>query len=740
MPGRGQGPRVHCTRRTRSASAACLPMPFGGDYRIISKIVDMEDKEGPKGHHPWYRSIIPRSGEKRALLISLALLVLILALLVLEYAPRVARFEVGKPSTETVISSRDFSVVDEEATREAREAERARKERLFVDDSANREALSRLGLFFDRARETSVLEGDLTDKINALLAEEAPDMSLKSMKTILQASEEDSPIIFATAVDLLTTAMSRPVSSDNLKEKKDEIKLRAEAMPLAEDIRQASMELAASFLATNTAYSSELIERDIEDAMNNVEAVAANYSAGQKIVEKGEIISELTLASLSEAGALSPVGNYQQVLGISVMVIVLYAMALVFFKRFRPDIAGNWRVVAMICLVFLAFCVSCRVCAVFIDENPLWGYLIPLALVGLILAVLLDDLVALFMVVSGGILTGLFVKGNIYLTFSALLGGIAAALLVTEIRKREDLIRAAVEISLILAVISMITASLIKDMRFILLAGLLGLGNGAVTAVLTLGLLPVLERISGITTPMHLLELASPDQPLMRELVSKAPGTYSHSVIMGNLANAAALEIGADAQLARVGSYYHDIGKIKRSSFFVENQPSGSNGHVNLKPNLSALVITAHVKEGVELAREYHLPQEVVDIIRQHHGTSLVRYFYARALEEGGGADAVSESRFRYPGEKPQSKEAALVMLADAVEAAAKALEKPTPVKLEQLVKSLVEERLEDGQLSESNMTMGDLEKMSKAFVRVLSGMYHERIEYPVLVKEEGVS
>lgn len=305
MPGRGQGPRVHCPRRTRSASAACLPMPFGGDYRIISKIVDMEDKEGPKGHHPWYRSIIPRSGEKRALLISLALLVLILALLVLEYAPRVARFEVGKPSTETVISSRDFSVVDEEATREAREAERARKERLFVDDSANREALSRLGLFFDRARETSVLEGDLTDKINALLAEEAPDMSLKSMKTILQASEEDSPIIFATAVDLLTTAMSRPVSSDNLKEKKDEIKLRAEAMPLAEDIRQASMELAASFLATNTAYSSELIERDIEDAMNNVEAVAANYSAGQKIVEKGEIISELTLASLSEAGALS---------------------------------------------------------------------------------------------------------------------------------------------------------------------------------------------------------------------------------------------------------------------------------------------------------------------------------------------------------------------------------------------------------------------------------------------------
>jgi putative nucleotidyltransferase with HDIG domain len=239
---------------------------------------------------------------------------------------------------------------------------------------------------------------------------------------------------------------------------------------------------------------------------------------------------------------------------------------------------------------------------------------------------------------------------------------------------------------------------------------------------------------------MRLMDLASPDQPLMKELISKAPGTYSHSVIVGNLANAAALDIGADAHLARVASYYHDIGKLKRSNFFVENQPLGFNGHGNLKPNLSALVITAHVKEGVELGREYGLPQEVIDIIKQHHGTSLVRYFYARALEQGSQKDAATERRFRYPGEKPQSKEAALVMLADAVEAAAKAMEKPTPVKLEQLIRAIIEERLEDGQLSESDLTLEDLEKISKSFVRVLSGMYHERVEYPVLVKEEGIS
>ncbi|MEW6554965.1 MAG: HDIG domain-containing metalloprotein [Actinomycetota bacterium] len=699
----------------------------------------MEVKDSPKGKDPWYRSLVPSSGEKRALLLSLALLLVILVMLVLEYVPRVARFEAGKPSAETVISSRDFSVVDEEATQAAREEERRRKESLFIDDEMNREAISELGAFFELVREVDAQEGTVAGKVSTLLKQEGLDVSFDTLETMLNASEEEYSVIYAAAVDLLNTAMSSPVSVDNLESRRDEIIQRAETTSLGRDTRQAAGELAAAFLIPNTAYTSATIARDSEAAANSIEPVTVNFSAGQKIVEKGEIINELTLASLSEAGALSPVGNYQQVLGISIMALVLYVMALVFFKRLRPEIARNWRVVAMICLVFLAFCLACRFIAIFMDENPLWGYLIPLALVGLLLAILLDDLVALFMVVLGGVLTGLFVKGNIYITFAALLGGLAGALLVTAIKKREDLFRVAVEISLILAVISMITASLIKDFTFVVYAGLLGMGNGAFTAVFALGSLPLLERISGITTPMRLLELASPDQPLMRELVSKAPGTYSHSVIVGNLANAAALEIGADAALARVGSYYHDVGKIKRSSFFVENQPSGYNGHYNLKPNLSALVITAHVREGVELAREYGLPEEVTDIIRQHHGTSLVRYFYALALEQGESAEKATETRFRYPGEKPQSKEAALVMLADAMEAAAKALEKPTPVKLEQLMHSIIEDRLEDGQLSESNMTMGDLEKTGKTFVRILSSMYHERIEYPSLVREEGI-
>ncbi len=662
-------------------------------------------------------------------------------MLAMEYVPRVTRFELGKPSTETVISSRDFSVVDEESTQKAREVERERKQDLFIDNAALSGAIADLAGFFDMARDISNQDKSSASKISEILeAHEGLDISVKAVETILKASEEESSLIYTTAVELLGNAMSEPVAVDNLDAKRAEIAERAEEMPLDNAEKRVVNELASAFLVVNTPYSIETINLDIETALEVIEPVMVNYSAGQKIVEQGEIITELTLASLDEAGALSPVGNYQQVLGIGLLVLVLYAMAVIFFKRYRPDIVVNWKIVAMICLVFLIFCMACRVCAVFIDENPLWGYLIPLALVGMTMAILLDRLVAVFMVVMGGVLTGLFVKGNIYLTIAALMGGLAGALLVTEIRSRQDIMRMAVEVSLIITVVSMITAGLIKDLRFILFAGLLGLGNGILISIVTMGSLPVLERISGIITPMHLLELASPDQPLMKELISKAPGTYSHSVIVGNLANAAAQEIGADALLARVGSYYHDIGKIKRSNFFVENQPLGLSSHDKLKPNLSALVITAHVREGVDLAHKYHLPSEITAIIKQHHGTSLVRYFYARALEQGSGPEAVPEGRFRYPGEKPQSKEAAIVMLADAIEAAAKALEKPAPAKLEQLTRMIIAEKLQDGQLNASNLTMGDLEKIEKAFVRILSSMYHERVEYPALLRQESIS
>lgn len=256
------------------------------------------------------------------------------------------------------------------------------------------------------------------------------------------------------------------------------------------------------------------------------------------------------------------------------------------------------------------------------------------------------------------------------------------------------------------------------------------LGSGVGGAILVVGLLPYLEGLTGITTTFKLLELANPSQPLLRELQLKAPGTYHHSILVGNLAEAAAEAIGADALLVRVGSYYHDIGKTKRPYFFIENQLGMANQHDRISPRLSALVITAHVKEGLDMAREAKLPAAIQDFIATHHGTSLVSYFYHQAVQ-AEGARQVVEEHFRYPGPRPRTKETGIVMLADGVEASCRSLKNPTPDQIEQMVRKIVDKRLGDGELSEAPLTLKEIEVASAAFVRVLSGLFHHRIEYP---------
>ncbi|MDI6872947.1 HD family phosphohydrolase [Candidatus Solincola sp.] len=698
----------------------------------------MEDKEGSKRSRKGRKARFPASGKVRSLLVSLAALLILLAVLVFEYLPRPARFEVGKPSTETIISPRDFEVLDEEGTELLRDQERRRVQDIFVNREALNRALLRLESFFSQVAELRDAETAEAEKIAALRQEFGTGMSEGTLKVLLGSSPEDARLLHASVSQLVSQAMSRPVSYDNLEKVRNEASEKAMSLSLVEEFRRAAAELASAFLAINTAYSAEAVMRDVEEAARAVPPVYVRYVAGQKIVGKGEIITPLILASLREVGALSPMGSYQQVVGVALITVLVYLGAAFFFLRYREAELAEWRSMAALCLLFLAYVFLARLFALFADQNPLWGYLVPSALVGLTLAAVLDNLTALFTAVTAGIVGGILLKGNFPLAVYVLLSGMAGAMAIGRLRKRDMLLKAGMGISLFLALAAMLTASLFKELRLVFLSGAIGLGNGALCVLLTLGAIPVMERISGTLTPMHMLELASPDHPLMKLLISKAPGTYSHSIVVGNLAEAAAQAIGADPILTRVASYYHDVGKVKRSSFFVENQPEGFNGHNGLKPNLSALVITAHVKEGVELAREYRLPSEVMEIIRQHHGTSLVRYFYAQALKDKGPAEKVTEARFRYPGRKPQTKEAAVVMLADAVEAAAKALDRPTPVQLEQLVRNMIRERLDDGQLDESGLTLADLEKITREFTRVLCGMYHVRVEYPALVKEEG--
>ena len=253
--------------------------------------------------------------------------------------------------------------------------------------------------------------------------------------------------------------------------------------------------------------------------------------------------------------------------------------------------------------------------------------------------------------------------------------------------------------------------------------------SGVTSAIMVTGLTPVFESLFDYATDIKLLEIANLENPLLKELFMTAPGSYNHSMMTATLAEASASSIHANPLLARVAAYYHDIGKVKMPDYFIENQQYMANKHDKLSPSMSSLIIISHVKEGKELAKANKIPQRIIDIIMQHHGTSLVKYFYEKAKEKNGGS--IQEEEYHYPGPKPQTREAGIVMLADAVEAASRTLTEPTPAKIKAMVEKIVNARFEDGQLDECTLALNDLNEIKKSFVKVLSAIFHKRVDYP---------
>src|SRR5216117_3760173 len=340
------------------------------------------------------------------------------------------------------------------------------------------------------------------------------------------------------------------------------------------------------------------------------------------------------------------------------------------------------------------------------------------------------------------------------LLVTSLISGFAAVSLTLQVRRRSKLIRAGIGVGFAIWLLSLtfgligpinLFSPVANDWGMIGFQSALALGNGMLTATLVGGVLPMLEHLFGITTDISWLEASDLNHPLLRRMTIEAPGTYHHSLVVANLAEGAAEKIGANATLCRVCSYFHDVGKLVKPDYFTENMNFERNPHDDLAPTMSALIIIAHVKEGIDLALKHKLNQQIIDIIQEHHGTSLVYYFYQRALQQQQDARAggkimnirkedipeVQEESFRYTGPKPQTKESAIVSLADIVESASRSLEKPTPQKIEQLVNELIEERIADGQLDECDLTLGEIRVMAERFRFTLMTMLHTRIAYP---------
>lgn len=370
---------------------------------------------------------------------------------------------------------------------------------------------------------------------------------------------------------------------------------------------------------------------------------------------------------------------------------------------------------------------------VFLKEyTPFSPYFLPISAFSMLVALLCRDVdLALIFSVVLSFFAGMMYGKDLYLVIVLLIGGILGALFVWQARRRSRIISAGFFVGL---------AQAICVMTFLAHLGLkaplykfcaIPFFNGLISASLVAGLLPVFEYLFKVVTNISLLEMADFNHPLLKRLVLEAPGTYHHSLMVGNLSEVASEAVGANALLARVGAYYHDIGKLDKPEYFSENQDRFANKHDHLSASMSKLVIMDHVKNGVELAKKNRLTAAITDFIQQHHGTSLVYYFYRRALETTGDSDAVKEEVFRYPGPRPSSKETAIVLLADSVEAACRALEEPTAERISDIVRKIINNKFIDGQLDDCDLTLKDLDKIATTFIHILGAFYHSRIDYP---------
>lgn len=549
-------------------------------------------------------------------------------------------------------------------------------------------------------------------------------LSDETLDTLARSNAATLTNLSNATVDVLKRVLANGIKPEGMDQARLTVAAEADRLPYSRAQRAAVADVGRAMLRPNMLLNKELTDSMKRQAMATVEPV--KIPKGAIIVRKGDVVTPEQIATLESLGLQRRGGDYRSIVGVIFLSLLLTVGGGLFLNKYHRDVYESESKLAMLGLVLLITLILIKLAL------GISGYLAVAAAGTMLITVLIGPQVALvvglILAASAGFLSGY----DLRVSFVALVGGLTGIYGVTHVEQRSDLMRAGFMVSLVNA-ITIFVLQLLARISPVDLAlwqqVMWGVLNGIGSFVLTIGLLPLFETWFDIITPVKLLELSNPNQPLLRKLLTEAPGTYHHSIIVGNLAEAAAREVGGNALLARIGAYYHDIGKIKRPYFFIENQMGEENPHDKLSPHLSALIIMSHIRDGVELAREHGLPRQVVDIVRQHHGTTLISYFYRRAAEDGEGQ--AEEQDFRHEGPRPQSKEAAIVMLADSVEAAVRSLPEPTPQRVEALIKKIIRDRLEDGQLDNCDLTLRDLDRIGRAFLNVLSGIFHPRIEYP---------
>lgn len=565
--------------------------------------------------------------------------------------------------------------------------------------------------------------------------EAIPDLSLPPaiIDQILTLSEESWQAVRTEIASVVDQAMREEIRETQL----DQAKRRVPALvslDLSEVQAAIATELARDLIEPNSFYNAQRTDEDKRLAREGVPPVSRTIAQGEIILRAGDIVTALDVEALSALGLRQVETKWQDVASTVIFVLLIAFVLGLYLIRFRQEYLIRWPRLALLLLLLTLFILAAKL---MVSDHGLLAYLLPTAALSMLLTVLLGPQLGIAVTVVFSAIVGFMAGGSFELSIYALVGGLIASLSLSKLEKLNAFLWAGVFVALANLTVILVFRLPKQDYGAVQLLTLAGFSflNGGLSASLTLAGFYLLGALFDITTSLQLMELARPTHPLLRDLLLKAPGTYHHSILVSNMAEEAAGRIGADPLLARVGAYYHDVGKIVRPYFFVDNQVEGVNVHERLDPRTSAQIVISHVKDGLELARKYRLPSKVRDFIPQHQGTVLATYFYHKAREIEGGE--VNQEDFRYPGPKPQTKETAIVMLADSCEAAVRGERPDSREGIEELVRRIIDGKVLDGQLDECDLTLHDLHEIRSAFVSILQAVFHPRIKYP---EETGVS
>ncbi|SEM31658.1 hypothetical protein SAMN04489760_11050 [Syntrophus gentianae] len=534
-----------------------------------------------------------------------------------------------------------------------------------------------------------------------------------------------------------------PEQAQNLMQKESESILQG----TRRDIRFVVLSLSRRLLQPNLTFNKNATVKKKQEILNTIKPVFFLVQKNEMIVREGQKISEIDkekLAAFYRKNGQESLANLTVFLGLFLTVILL-SLVLYFWRTRNWPRKKERNIVNSLFLGTIAiFSILVAKAGIFIGDavNRAFPnlsiesclYAIPFAAGAMLIAVLTNRNLALVMSIFVSFLVSFLFDYDIKMSLFCFLGSVAASYHVVSCRQRSAFFKAGLFLGLFNMSVILCFGLVFKDtLSLNLIANLaMGLVGGLISGILVAGLTPLFESIFQYTTDIKLLELANLNSPIFQRMMMEAPGTYNHSVVVASLVEAAAEAIGANPLLAKVSAYYHDIGKLKKPLYFIENQRNGDNKHDKLSPRMSGLVIISHVKDGCEIAQQAKLGKEIISIIREHHGTGLVGFFYGKAKKDKDPSiSSLPESDFRYPGPKPQTKEAGLVLLGDVIEASSRALSNPTPSRIANLVRDRIEKIFMDGQLDECELTMRDLSKIAEIFIRILNGIFHQRIDYP---------